>query len=325
MNKKKILLIDANNMFFRSYCASPALNTKGEHVGGLLGFFYSLQKSIKDISPHEIFVIWDGAGGSKKRREIRKDYKDGRKPPKPLRFNRTHDVQSTIDDEKKSLYYQQQRVIEILNYLPFIQICETGIEADDLISYLNEKYICDDYLKIIISNDRDFIQLTDPCTILYRPAKQEYITHKSFLEAEGIHPCNMALSRAIEGDNADNLSGVKGIGRKTILKHFPEFSLNDQIGIDQLKKICESKENCKPANSILENLDIVEMNYKIMQLYMPLMTVEAKCHVDDQIDSFQYGLNAKAFFDEWDKESIIGTSFSALISHAKKIVKENKK
>lgn len=325
MNKRKILLIDAANMFFRAYTASPALSSNGHHVGGILGFFYSLQKSIKDIKPHNVFIIWDGQGGSKKRREIRKDYKDGRKPPKPLRLNRVHDIQGDASDEKKSLYYQQHRVIEILNHLPFIQLCESGIEADDLISFLVSKYSCDEYLKIIISNDRDFIQLTDECTILYRPAKQEYITYKTHLESEGIHPKNMALSRAIEGDNSDNLSGVKGVGRKTIAKNFPMFASPEQVSIDDLKKICESKEDCKPAKAILENIETVEMNYKIMQLYMPLITVDAKMKVESIIDDYQYNIDIKSFKEEWKKESIMSVSFFPLLEHANKIVKENKK
>lgn len=323
--KKKILLIDAANMFFRAYTASPALSTNGHHVGGILGFFYSLQKSIKDIKPHEIFVIWDGQGGSKKRREIRKDYKDGRKPPKPLRLNRVHDIVGDVGDEKISLYYQQHRVIEMLNHLPFIQLCESGIEADDLISFLVSKYSCDDYIKIIISNDKDFIQLTDECTLLYRPAKHEYITYKNHLETEGIHPKNMALSRAIEGDNSDNLSGVKGVGRKTIIKHFPEFGQSVQLGIDELKKMCEQKGDCRPAKSILENLEVVEQNYKIMQLYMPLVTVDAKARVDNMIQDFEHKINIHAFKEEWKKEAVTGASFSPLIEHANKIVRENKK
>lgn len=324
-DQTKILIIDGNNMLYRSFTANPALNGNGQHVGGILGFFYSLQKSIKDVTPHQVIIVWDGRGGSRKRREIRKDYKEGRKPPKPLQFNRVHDKQGEGDDEKISLYYQQQRVIEILNHLPFIQLCEEGTEADDLISYINSRYSCkENYLKIIVSNDGDFIQLTNECTILYRPAKKEYITHKLFIEREGVHPLNMALSRAIEGDNADNLSGVKGVGRKTIVKHFPEFSKPEQIGLDDLKKMCESKVDCKPAKAILSQMEIVDQNYRIMQLYMPLITVTTRIRVDEQIDSFQFKMNSTLFREEWIKELITGTSFTPLLDHSYKMIRKIK-
>lgn len=324
MNKKKILLIDANNLFFRCYTANPGLNSNGEHIGGIVGFFYSLQKAIKDIKPHQIFLIWDGRGGSKKRREIRSDYKDGRKPPRPLRFNRAHDIQKDPEDEKISLYYQQQRVIEILNHLPFPQICEEGVEADDLISFLNSHFQCDDFIKIIISNDRDFIQLTDECTILYRPATKEYITYKSFLETEGIHPRNMALARAIEGDNADNLSGVNGVGRKTIIKHFPELASPKQLTLDEFKDLCETKDT-NASKKILLQFETVELNYKIMQLYMPLINVLSRERVLNQISDFDYPLNSSLFKEEFKKDLIIGASFGALIEHSRLVIKENKK
>lgn len=324
MNKKKILLIDANNMFFRCYTANPGLNSNGEHIGGIIGFFYSLQKSIKDIKPHQVFIIWDGRGGSKKRREIRSDYKDGRKPPRPLRFNRAHDLQKEPEDEKISLYYQQQRVIEILNHLPFLQICEEGVEADDLISFLNSYFECGENIKIIISNDRDFIQLTNECTILYRPATKEFITYKSFVESEGVHPVNMALARAIEGDNADNLSGVGGVGRKTLIKNFPQLADSKHLTLNEFKELCELKDN-NASKKILKDFETVELNYKVMQLYMPLINPLISERVINQIQDFQYPINPAPFREEFKKDLIIGASLNALIEHGRAIVRENKK
>lgn len=323
--KQKILLIDANNMFFRAYCANPALSVKGHHVGGILGFFYSLQKAIKDVNPHRIFVVWDGRGGSKKRREIRSDYKDGRKPPKPITLNRTHDIQLNEDEEKASLYYQQGRVIELLNKLPFIQLCENGVEADDFISYLCAKYSeKEKCMKVIISNDKDFIQLTDPSTILYRPITKEYVTYKSFIESDGIHPKNMALARAIEGDMGDNLSGVKGVGRKTILKIFPEFSKEEFITVDKLFELCEERSEARPSKLILADKEVVQQNYEVMQLYMPLVPILAALKIDQQIETFEPNVSTSGFYDIIRDEGIEGTSFSALTEHAYKMIKDYK-
>lgn len=322
--RKKILLIDANNMFIRSYTASPALGTKGNHVGGITGFLYSLQKRIKDVDPHQIFIIWDGRGGSQKRREIRSDYKDGRKVPKPLRLNRAHDIQLSEEDEKKSLYYQQSVLIELLNNFPYMQVCESGVEADDFISYLCAKYSCDkNYLKIIVSNDKDFIQLTDSCTMLYRPAEEKYITHKSWTEEEGVHPKNMALSRAIEGDKADNLDGIKMVGRKTIVKKYPEFSRDHQLGLDEFKTILESKDDCKTSKAILENFDKVKKNYEIMQLYMPLVNANAGLKIMDDINNYSPIFSPDNVKKILSEEGIVGISLKSMYDHSYKIIKEN--
>ena len=325
MFKTKILLVDGLNMFYRAFCANPALSTKGHHVGGILGFFYSLQKGIKDVNPHRIFVIWDGRGGSKKRREIRSDYKDGRKPPKPITLNRTHDIQLSEEEEKTSLYYQQGRTIELLNNLPFIQLCESGVEADDFISYLCAKYSTkESCMKVIISNDKDFIQLTDDSTILYRPVTQEYVTYKSFLEAEGVHPANMALARAIEGDMGDNLSGVKGVGRKTIIKVFPEFSSSEFITTDKLFSLCEERKEIRACKLILEEKEIVQQNYDVMQLYAPLVPAVTAMKIDQQIADYIPDISLSSFYDSIEKEGIEGTSFSAMTNHAYKMIKDYK-
>lgn len=321
-SKQKILLIDANNMLFRAFCANPALSSKGHHVGGILGFFYSLQKGIKDVNPHRIFVIWDGRGGAKRRREVVPDYKEGRKAPKPLSLNRTHDIQATPEEEKQSLYYQQGRVIELLNNFPFIQLCENGVEADDFISYLCNKYsISDKYMKVIISNDKDFIQLTNESTILYRPITDEYITHKSFLEKEGVHPNNMALARSVEGDPGDNLPGVKGVGRKTLIKIFPELSTDKFVTVDEFLQFCTDRDT-RASKLILADKTIVSRNYEVMQLYSPLVPVQTSIKIDQQIEDYSPDVSVSSFYDSILQEGIEKASFYHLTNQAYKILKD---
>lgn len=324
-DKIKILIIDANNMFFRAYCASPALNSNGEHIGGILGFLYSLQKRIKDVDPHNVFIVWDGKGGSKKRREIREDYKDGRKPPKPLRLNRAHDIERTEEEETKSLYYQQSVLIELLTNLPYMQVCEPGVEADDFISYICNKYNDKDkYIKVIVSNDKDFIQLTNESTLLFRPAEDKYVTYKSWIEENKIHPVNMALSRAIEGDNADNLDGVKGVGRKTIAKKYPFLSENKHITLTEFKEILidHEKNDCTTSSKILESFDKVQKNYEIMQLHVPMIPAISSQKISEDIAAFVPSFNTENFKNILTKEGISG-GFQLLYNHCYKLTKEN--
>ena len=82
---KNVIIIDALNMFLRSYVISPHLDKKGWPVGGTIGFLKSLQKVARDFAADEIIIAWDGHEGSARRRSMNKDYKGGRKP---VRFNR---------------------------------------------------------------------------------------------------------------------------------------------------------------------------------------------------------------------------------------------
>lgn len=336
MTKKKVLLIDANNMFFRAYTANPSLNLNGLHIGAITGFFYSLQRSVKDVRPHKIVVIWDGKGGSKKRQELVSDYKHGRKPPRPLRLNRALDIQKTEEEETDSRLFQQGRIIEYLNHLPILQLCETGVEADDLISYVNNYYDCSNYIKVIVSNDKDFLQLLDNCTILYRPTKQEFITYKSVVQEFGIHPQNMALARSIDGDNSDNLEGIDGVGLKTVAKLFPEFADETTIDFQRLEELCEkiksgrkntkkTRKSADPEVSILENMEKVKNNYKVMQLYSPLVPMDTKFRVDQQISSFEMNISFDNFLAEFKKDGILATSFVEIAKHCDLMIKENSK
>ena len=82
---KNVIIIDALNMFLRSYVVSPHMDRKGNPVGGTIGFLKSLQKVSRDFNADEIIVAWDGHEGSQRKRSMNKDYKGGRKP---VRFNR---------------------------------------------------------------------------------------------------------------------------------------------------------------------------------------------------------------------------------------------
>ena len=82
---KKVILIDALNLFIRNYVVNPTLDTKGVPIGGCIGFLKSLQKITRTMNPDQIVVCWDGVGGSQRKKAKNKKYKEGRNP---LRFNR---------------------------------------------------------------------------------------------------------------------------------------------------------------------------------------------------------------------------------------------
>ena len=62
-NVRRLLVIDALNMYFRAYIVDPSLSTNGQPIGGLKGFLKILQKLVREMRPDEVVICWDGAGG----------------------------------------------------------------------------------------------------------------------------------------------------------------------------------------------------------------------------------------------------------------------
>ena len=95
MKKKRLLIVDALNMYFRAYIVDPSLSTNGQPIGGVKGFLKILNKLVRESKPDQIVVCWDGQGGSTRRKIVNKNYKEGRKP---IRLNR--DIRNLTESEE---------------------------------------------------------------------------------------------------------------------------------------------------------------------------------------------------------------------------------
>jgi DNA polymerase-1 len=262
---KRLLIIDGQNMFIRNYVMSPQLDINGNPIGGLTGFMRSLQKEVRRAKPDRVAICWEGPGGSQKRREKNKNYKLGRKAP---RLNREYTF-ATPEEERENKYSQLVKLTEYLDHLPILQLSLENVEADDIIAWLCH---CNEYAewqKLIISNDKDFIQLCDDKTVLVRPGKNEEVLNKNnVLEQYNIHPRNFAWARAITGDKSDNLEGVKGLGLATVAKRFSFLSENKDYGLkDILTHAKNNNSKIKAYQNVLDSEEIIASNYEIMQLY----------------------------------------------------------
>ena len=106
-----VLLIDGMNTFIRVFSAIPTTNEDGVHVGGIVGFLRSLAFAINMIRPTRTIVVFDGKGGSNRRRKIFPQYKMGRKMS--YRLNRANNY-LTREEEQKMMIRQLNRVVEYL-------------------------------------------------------------------------------------------------------------------------------------------------------------------------------------------------------------------
>ena len=263
---KNVIIIDALNMFLRSYVVSPHMDRKGNPVGGTIGFLKSLQKVARDFNADEIIVAWDGHEGSQRKRSMNSDYKGGRKP---VRFNRRM-IELDPKTEEANKGYQQVRLMEYLNQMPVIQLVADFTEADDVIAHVINHDRYKGWLKTIISSDKDFFQLCRDDVQIYRPIQKKIMTKALIIEEFGIHPKNFALARAMAGDASDNLPGIKGAGLKTIANRFPYLVREDEYEVSDIIRDCAMVgKKLKIHENIQSGENLIKENYKIMQLYFP--------------------------------------------------------
>ena len=266
MNELKdefILLVDGLNLFTRHFVAHPATASTGKHVGGIVGFLYSIVEFVERFRPNHIFVIWEG-GGSSRRRSIYSEYKKKRRPEKLNRFY-DDDIPDTVENRN----HQISTIVDILKQSPVNQIYIPDCEADDVIGYLC-KYRFKDNRKLIISSDKDFYQLLNNNTIIYSPTWKKLVTSKDVLEKFGISPENFCLAKSICGDPSDNINGVKNVGFKTLSKRFPDFSKNKSLTIqdvvDTSADMVKEGTSLKAVINISESEDLIKRNWKLIYL-----------------------------------------------------------
>jgi len=285
---KRVLVIDALNMFLRAFIVDPSLSNHGQPIGGIKGSMKILQKLVRITKPNEIVICWDGPNGSQKRKTLDSGYKEGRKP---LRLNRAvHNL--TENEELQNKLWQQMRITEYLNQMPIIQLVLERVEADDIISYVCGSSHYKGWQKVIVSNDKDFLQLCDDETVVYRPTTDKIETKKTVIENMGVHPTNMALARAMDGDASDNLPGVPRVGMKTIATKLPFMGEERTVTIDELMDYCENIDSkLKVYKNIQESRSLIEHNYKMMQLYSPLISVQGKQTIDYALENFECDFN----------------------------------
>ena len=255
---KKILLVDGNNLLFRSYYATAyngnfMKNSKGFPTNALFGFVNMINKIIEEEKPIYMMVAFDK--GKTFRHKLYDFYKGGR---------------GETPDELK---LQFPKAKEILTYMGIKYYEIDNFEADDIIGTF-AKYCDDDdnYDGTIISSDKDLLQLISNHVDIKLLKQKDYIRYNvdSFKKDYGIEPINIIDLKALMGDSSDNIPGVKGIGEKTALKLLTTYQTLDGIyeHIDEIKgsihdKLVNDKDNAYMSYSIATIVRDVPMDITI--------------------------------------------------------------
>jgi DNA polymerase-1 len=279
----KVLFVDGLNMFFRCWSTNPTMNEDGEHTGGMVGFLKSLGAVIRQENPTRVVVIFDGKGGSQKRKEVFSNYKADRKVK--FRVNRQYDDMMSEEDEQVSLRRQLSSLANILGVLPVTTMIYDNIEADDVIGYLAKQVIKEDEGALILSSDKDFLQLVSENIHVWNPLKKQKIDKDKLKELYGVHAENFIWYRVMDGDKSDNIDGVKGCGLKTLLKRLPVLETDARLTVDELMRLAEEKKGeYKVFQTILDSKKIIERNFQIMQLEDPDISGITKLKINDRFN-----------------------------------------
>ena len=279
---KKVLIVDGLNTFIRVFSVMPTLNDNGVHVGGIVGFLKSIGFAINMFNPTRVIIVFDGKGGSNRRRKLYSDYKNKRRTS--YRVNRVEGLEN-VEDERRNMYLQLRRVAEYLELLPLTNISVDGIEADDAIAYI-AKSVIPDGEKIIMSTDKDFLQLVSDDIKVWSPTKKKLYDRAAVLEEYCVTAENFIMAKIFEGDKSDNINGVKGIATKTLVKNIPTLGVeNNNYSLQEIYKYAH-KHKDDDGNffvKILQNKELLERNYKLMQLEDVNISASTKTKLIDVI------------------------------------------
>ena len=246
---KKVILVDGNNLMFRSfyatlYSGSMMTNKEGFPTNALYGFVNMMHKIIDEEKPEYIMVAFDIG---KTFRHEKYDYYKGKRDETP-------------DDLKKQFPVAKK----ILNAMGIKYFELAGYEADDIIGTFAKKVDeNDEFIATIISSDKDLLQLisNDVEVKLLKPKDYIRMNKQVFFDTYGLEPIKMIDLKSLMGDASDNIPGVKGIGEKTALKLLQEYG--------SLDGVYENLDNIKGAthDKLASDKDNAYMSYDIATIY----------------------------------------------------------
>lgn len=217
--RKPLIIVDGFGFIFRAYHVQPPLTSpKGDPVGAIYGFTSMLLKMIADFKIEHAVIVLDSSGKNF-RHDIYNEYKANR-PPAP-------------DD----LVAQLKLVEKAANALNFECILKDGYEADDLIATLARKANDEKRDAIIISSDKDLMQLISDHVKMFDPVKTKFIAQEDVVAKFGVGPEKVREVQALMGDSSDNIPGVRGVGPKTAAQLINQFGDIESVlcSLDQIK------------------------------------------------------------------------------------------
>lgn len=292
----KVVLVDAMNVFIQSFSMIQHVNYFGNHVGGLSGFLRSLGSYVSILKPTRVILVFDGKGSSTNKKYIYPEYKANRGITRITNW----DVFENQQQESEAITNQLVRLVDYLKCLPVDMVSVDKVEADDVIGYLSRKF---DEDVVIVSTDRDYLQLVSDSVTVYSPKKKVYYDPSAVKKEYGVSPVNFLNQKVIIGDSGDNVPGVKGIAAKTFNKLFPEMSEDRRYTINEMIAKCETEKGNKYGD-ILNFKHQISINEKLMNLLEPNISEGDQEYLQSVIENPKKSLHAMEFVTMYNEDSL---------------------
>ncbi len=247
--KKRLFLIDGSELAYRAYFAfirNPLINSKGENTSAVFGFTNSILKILKDEDPDYVAVVFDTKAPTF-RHEMFRDYKSTR---------------AKMPDEMSDQLPRIREVAEGMN-LPVLEA--EGFEADDLMGTLAKRAKTKGLETILVTGDKDFLQLVDGDTKVLNPKRggqePELLDEKGVEVRFGVPPEKVIEVLALMGDSSDNVPGVPGVGPKTALELIKEFGDAESVlaSADKVKRKSVQK-------NLKEHADLAHLSKRLVTI-----------------------------------------------------------
>ena len=269
----RTLLVDGNNLFKIGFHGAKDVYNDGAHVGGVFHFVNILRKFLEEHNHDKVIVMWDGDSNSSIRKGLYPQYKANRR-------------QDMNEYKYESYLYQQSRVKQYLEEIFVRQVEMVNNEADDLMAFYTQ--IATDEDIIIFSADKDLTQLISERVTIYSPISKQYYKNGDMITINkvDIPHYNVLLTKIFTGDKSDNISGIEGLGEKTLIKYFPQV-LEKPCTVEEILDYARNIPQKKPIKTLVNLLEgktkstifgeeFYTKNKKIVDLTNPLITEDGK-------------------------------------------------
>lgn len=255
---ERLVLIDGHAILHRAFHALPPLTTStGKMVNAVFGFTSMLLRVINDLKPTHLVVVFD-------------------RPKPTFRKKMYAEYQAKRPKMDESLVPQIEIIHKVVSEMAIPIYEMDGYEADDLIGTIVKKTDLDEI--VIVTGDRDLLQLVDKKTKAYMPVKgiseSKLYGEEEVEEKFGVKPSQIVDYKALVGDSSDNYSGVAGIGPKTATNLLSRFKTLEEL-YEQVHKV----ESDKVRKALEENKESAEMAKKLATIVtdIPIEVDLEKC------------------------------------------------
>lgn len=290
MSNKITLLIDGNNTLHRTHwiannTGNQLINSKGVNVGSTFTFLKTIKSYVDQFNADYVYIAWDK-----------------KLTPEIVNFRNTLTegaYKGTRDQERnKEVYASVDEIVKLTDLIGICNVFPGHLEADDVISFLSKKLTGK---KIIVSVDKDFIQLVGSDVSYYNPIKKKVVDINNFQEEFDMTPEEYLFYKAIIGDTSDNIPGVEGYGKVKSVK-----LAKDVVRYRNNEVLPE-----KTVKTIKEHEEVIKHNIKLMDLSygLQLHPEEGKLY-EKQIDE----CSSKGPDFEKFKEYCVELEFNSIIN-----------